>query len=132
MSRVDQPQLFILTEEHLLLLADLYICWNDYAYDGAPGPGMKRPFGNSDWEHDVHSALGWEWPDEDDPEWDAKYEDSDWDAVYEKACERAKVIYLETEFAMAIVLQNIGMSREELLGEWCKPVYFNRTWEKVQ
>jgi hypothetical protein len=115
-----------MTEEHLLLLADLYIGWNDYAYDGSPGPGDKRPFGNSDWEHDIHECLGWDWPDEDE------VPRSQWDDLHDLACARAKVIYRELEYAMAIVLKNIGCPREQLIGPWAKASIFSSDpWTKV-
>ncbi|QNJ55901.1 hypothetical protein SEA_RASPUTIA_11 [Microbacterium phage Rasputia] len=48
---------FILTEDHLALLSQTYIDWEDYAYEGAPAVNIKRPYGNSGVIEDVAEIL---------------------------------------------------------------------------
>lgn len=134
MSRFDSPREFTMTEDHLKLLADLYIGWNDYAYEGSPGPGDKRPFGNSDVTGDIFRCLGWEMPDEDadDAEWNTKWGGRDYDTVWDECFKRAMAIYRELEFAMAIVLKNVGCPRDQLIGLWKKASIFSSDpWTKV-
>lgn len=132
MNDLDRPFKFTMTAEHLKLLSCFYIGWNDYAYAGSPGPGDKRPFGDSDVVRNIHEDLGWPMPDEDDPNWDEKYgDDKSWNDVWEPCEKRAMAIYRETEHAMAIVLQNLGEPIEHLLGDWVKPVYYRREWVKA-
>ena len=38
----------------------MFVDWNDCEY-GAPTIDPKRPYGNSDVEHEIIAILGWEW-----------------------------------------------------------------------
>lgn len=48
---------FLVTNEHLQLLANSYVYWDDCEF-GAPGIDPKRPFGNSDVEKDYEEITG--------------------------------------------------------------------------
>lgn len=48
----------ILTDDHLTLLQNMNIDWDDCEY-GAPCVNPKRPYGNGDVESDVCENLGW-------------------------------------------------------------------------
>jgi len=49
--------IFTLTEDHLKLLKNMYVEWNDDAYEGSPMVGIKRPYGNSDVIEDVAEIV---------------------------------------------------------------------------
>jgi hypothetical protein len=48
---------FILTEQHIKLIQNMYISWWDAEY-GAPGVDPKRPYGNSYVDGDLAEILG--------------------------------------------------------------------------
>ena len=50
---------FTLTEDHIKLLSNFYIEWDDN-YNGAPCVDCKRPYGNRGVVADVCRILGWE------------------------------------------------------------------------
>lgn len=111
------PMEFTLTEEHLKLLQRMYVGWNDSAYDGAPGVGLKRPYGNSDVEGDVIEILGWD---------DSVYANGD--DRPEELVERALALHRETEIALQIVLT----TRSFQPGTYVRPeTYDTRTWIKA-
>ena len=86
-------QTFTVTEEHVKLLRNAIVRWEDCEY-GAPAIDCKRPYGNSGVVHDIFEILGWE-PSDD--EWDWTREEK----------ERAYKIHKETEIALRIFL-NVG------------------------
>lgn len=63
---------FNLTENHIKLLRNMYVCWNGCEY-GAPAINPKRPYGNSSVECDIHRILTGEEPDELSDELDEEY-----------------------------------------------------------
>lgn len=83
---------FELTEDHLLLLRNAYVSWEDCEF-GAPVIDCKRPYGNSFVEGDICEILGWESEEED------LYDDENLRAW----CSR---IHRELEYALQIVLQH--------------------------
>ena len=48
---------FTVSEEHLKLLKEMYVSWNDCEF-GAPEINSKRPYGNSNVEYDIAEILG--------------------------------------------------------------------------
>lgn len=50
------PQTFKLTENHIKLLSNAYVGWEDIEF-GAPAINGKRPYGNSDVVRDMISIL---------------------------------------------------------------------------
>jgi hypothetical protein len=54
---------FNLTENHIKLLRNMYVCWDSCEY-GAPAIDPKRPYGNSWVERDIHVILTGEEPNE--------------------------------------------------------------------
>lgn len=54
---------FNLTENHIKLLRNMYVCWDSCEY-GAPAIDPKRPYGNSWVEGDIHVILTGEEPNE--------------------------------------------------------------------
>lgn len=49
---------FTLTDQHITLLRNAYICWED-CETGAPAIDCKRPYGNSNVVGDIVEILGW-------------------------------------------------------------------------
>ncbi len=85
---------FIITEDHVKLLGNAYIRWEDCEY-GAPAMDFKRPYGNSDVEIDVANILGWE------PEGDDGYEK----CFSSDQRDAARSIHLEMEQVLQIVVK---------------------------
>lgn len=50
-------KLFILTDDHIKLLRNMYTRWDDCEF-GAPAIDCKRPYGNSDVYGDMGKILG--------------------------------------------------------------------------
>lgn len=60
---MNMPQTVVVTEDHLKLLPELNIEWDEYAeYAGAPEINPKRPYGNSDVYGDIAETLEWTLP----------------------------------------------------------------------
>lgn len=55
---------FLVREEHIKLLRNMYVSWNDACGYGAPMIDPKRPYGNSYWFWDVAVILGMRTTDE--------------------------------------------------------------------
>ena len=85
---------FDLTEDHLKLLAAMYVGWQD-CETGAPEINPKRPYGNSYVPGDVAEILGW----------DPVTADGDERGLSENQEERALALHAETETALEIVLR---------------------------
>lgn len=60
---MNAPKEFTLTENHLLLLRNAYVSWDDCEF-GAPEIDPKRPYGNSDVLRDIARIVGLEWDDD--------------------------------------------------------------------
>lgn len=84
---------FTLTEEHLKLLENAEIRWEDCEF-GAPAIDCKRPYGNSSAEYDICEILGIK---EDESNEDNPYSREDLDY--------ANKVHGETETALSIILQ---------------------------
>ena len=54
---------FTIKKEHLLLLQNLIVVWNDGDGPGAPGINTKKPYGNSGVEKDIAEILKWKLKD---------------------------------------------------------------------
>jgi len=102
---------FILREEHLILLRNMYVSWWDCEY-GAPSINCKRPYGNSDVIRDIAEIL----------ELRSKDDDSDLTEEQEKELDK---LHLETKIALQIVLQNIN--QEIKLGEY-ETIDYSSKW----
>ena len=103
---------FTLTEEHIKLAQRMYIDWNDCG-DGAPEVDCKRPYGNSDVEHDICEILGFETKYRIDGE--GRYNDEDY--------KYAQKIHLEMGTALQLILkfktfEPGKFEREDIWGEW--------------
>ena len=85
---------FQLTEDHVKLIRNFNIWWDDCAYEGAPSVDQKRPFGNSDIYSDIAEILGMERVEADCGE---MY----WPKGTREKCEK---IYRELEIALQVVL----------------------------
>jgi hypothetical protein len=98
-----------ITEDHLLLLENMYIDWNSDEY-GAPAVDSKRPYGNSSVIHDIGEILG-KPPDEEDD-----YSD--------ELRSELNTIHEETQFVLQILVQHarvgirIGATYELIGKEW--------------
>ena len=87
---------FQLTEEHVKLMRQFNIRWNDDDYDGAPSVDGKRPFGNGDWENDVAEILGIE---------PIEHDDMEDETIYPRGTsERIQTLYREMDQALQVVL----------------------------
>lgn len=91
------PQTFAFTKEHLKLLREMYVGWQDCEY-GAPEIDPKRPYGNSGVEADIHEILTGE----------TEYE------LTKTQRERYAQLHRETQTAIQIMLQ----AGQVHLGEW--------------
>jgi hypothetical protein len=96
---------FMLTEQHLRLLRNTYISWNDMEY-GAPTVDPKRPYGNEDVVDDICSLL---------------LEGDDFDA---------DSIHREMETALQIVCRFAGTAVEPGRYQMTRP-YDVRSWERI-
>lgn len=83
-------QIFVVTEQHIKLLRNAYISWND-CETGAPAIDPKRPYGNSFVEGDMYEILeGKDYPED-------LYENDDLRANYLQ-------LHKETKTVLQIVL----------------------------
>ncbi len=83
---------FEVTVEHLALLPHFWVGWEDCEY-GAPAIDPKRPYGNSDVDHDIHEILGW------------PMEDDSWgDPVVDK--EKSRALHEEMQTVLQILISN--------------------------
>ena len=111
--------IFEVTEDHLKLVQRMYWVWNGDSYEGAPGLGMKRPYGNSDVLGDIVEIL--ELPTVRD-RWD------EWTFTDEVA-EQARKIHEEMETVLQIATSTLTWEP----GVYVKTSpYDARSWERVQ
>lgn len=85
---------FNLTDNHIALLNNFYISYNDHCEYGAPEVNPKRPYGNSYVVGDIAEILQIEVPDRDEDE-----------GEYDEFCAEMNEIHKETATALQIVLQ---------------------------
>lgn len=88
---------FIVTDEHIKLLRNAYVRWDDCEY-GAPAIDPKRPYGNSSVEEDIINLLGWEKGDR-CPHCNEYLED-----ISDDLLDSAYTIHCETQTALQIFL----------------------------
>lgn len=87
-------QLFILKEEHLKLLKNMYVVWGDCEF-GAPAIYCKKPYGNSDVYGDIAKILGIE-----------RFVDSGEEISFSREqIDLMNILHKETETALQIVLR---------------------------
>lgn len=104
---------FTLTDDHLKLLRQAYVGWED-CETGAPAIDCKRPYGNSYVAGDVAEILGWEIDDYND--------------LSDEEISRAMKIHEETEIALQIVL----FTGRFVPGVYEQPEMYNRRkWHRV-
>ena len=105
-------KLFELKDEHIKLITSSYISWNEgYNSFGAPTIDLKRPYGNSDVEGDVHYILSGE------------QLEGELDFI---TLNHYKQLHKETETALQIILRNksfeTGVYKYTFIGD---------KWEKI-
>jgi hypothetical protein len=66
LGNFDDGYKFIVKDEHIKLLQELYFHFNEDSYEGYPYVGAKRPFGNSYIEGDIAYIIGFEGEDPDE------------------------------------------------------------------
>lgn len=106
------PREFVVKEEHIKLLGESYVGWNDYAYEGAPGLGCKRPFGNSDIERDILEIT--------QPEKYQSMTEEEWEDWEDAEHPEFWKLYHELEFALQICVNLAGR------GELIQPGWYHR------
>lgn len=89
-----KKQEFTVTRDHLTLLKEMYVGWNDCEF-GAPTISCKRPYGNSNVYSDINEALG-HWNDDCDE--DGEFSDD--------ACAQMLKVHQEMKTVLQILLQN--------------------------
>lgn len=106
----------IVTENHLKLLKNLYVGWDDTEF-GAPCIDPKRPFGNSNVLSDMAKILGFELADyEKQPE------------LYDKQCTSLLKSYHELQDCLQILISNLKIE----LGKYIKEnEYDAKSWKSV-
>lgn len=87
-----ENQKFELTEQHLGLLKEANVRWDESEY-GAPAIDSKRPYGNSGVLEDLAEILGVPWDG-----------DEDNGGLSDSTVERLKRLHMETETALQICL----------------------------
>lgn len=109
---------FTLTDDHVKLLAAANVGWNDYAYEGAPGVNLKRPYGNSSGvDRDIARILGW-----------SVFVDADGEEhLTKEQRELAWRLHRETEQALQVVLATGGFTS----GVYRTSSPYSRDWTLV-
>lgn len=112
-----QGTTFVVTEDHLKLLRQAYIGWDDCEY-GAPAIDCKRPYGNGSVTEDIAEILGWPVPEDADG--------YNWPTA-EVAAE-ARRIHEETATVLQIILTTGTMEA----GEYRRSTTWSGDWAKVR
>jgi len=103
-------QKFTVTPDHLILLRNLSIRWQD-CEQGAPEVDPKRPYGNGDYKGDVARLLGW---------------DVDDNGLTRAQEDEAHALHHEMHFVVGIACANPGVS---LFGAWARRDY--GPWQRL-
>jgi len=106
---------FEVTEEHIKLLQNAYVSWND-CETGAPGMDCKRPYGNSYVSRDIAEILGW-WDK------DKETEGEEWDLIED----RAYSLHNEMEKVVQILFDNASIGLKP--GTFEKPSPWSGKWK---
>lgn len=115
-------QQFKLTEDHIELLRNSYVGWDDCEF-GAPGIDCKRPYGNSGGliYRDMGNILGIKQKGNVDDDYDPNYGFTD------KQIEHFQKLHKELEIALQIVL---------VTGKFVTGTYeassYTKNWRKVK
>lgn len=105
---------------HMALLRRTYVGWVDFAYDGAPAVGLKRPYGNSDVPRDVREELdALEGVERDDEWWDAWYDADDH--------EEELAVHRSMDIVVQIALVTAGRGEALAPGPYRKGREYDRT-----
>lgn len=107
----------IVTENHLKLLKNLHIDWDDTEF-GAPCVNPKRPFGNSDVFADMAQILGFKLAD---------YEKQA--EKYDKQCDSLIKGYHELQECLQILCTNLKLEPGKYALE---NEYDAKSWKKVE
>lgn len=131
-NKYSVPMRFELKATHLALLKRANVGWQDFAYEGAPGFDLKRPFGNSDVTTDLAEIITGMKDDDTadspfhyDKEGDLKY-------VVDRHGDRWTVgdlwrVYRELETALQVILATQSFE----LGWYVRPDrYHIDSWQK--
>ena len=102
---------FLVTEDHIRLLQNFNIDWDDSSYSGAPRVDTKRPYGNSCITSDISRILEWE---------EVDYESDEWADLHQDAIE----IHREMEHVLQILISNLKIEP----GTYTETSY--SVWEK--
>ncbi len=97
MKNLKNIKVFLMKEEHLKLLKNMQVRWDDCEF-GAPAIDCKRPYGNSDTYKDIANIIGIKGkgsPDED-------LEDDE--SFSKEEIDLMNTLHKETEIALQIVL----------------------------
>ena len=108
-------QEFEVTEDHIKLLQNFYISYNDYCEFGAPEICPKRPYGNSDVFGDIGEALGIKPEDEEEG-----YFSDEQEAEMHR-------LHLETQYALQILVDNLSIEPGIYVKE---NKWSNKGWQK--
>lgn len=113
----DNLVVFRITDEHLKLLKEMNVGWNDCEF-GAPQIDPKRPYGNSDGVDDVARVIGYkktkervEFDKEDAKEYDdiKEYlENCDWD---QESYDYLRNLHKDMEIVLQIVLSTLSFKK---------------------
>lgn len=109
---------FTLTADHVAILRRANVDWIDYAYEGAAGLNLKRPYGNQDWQRDIATVLGW-----------TLFEDADEETHFSaEQAAAASRLHRETETALSVILA---------AGQFTPGVYrtsdpYSRDWHLIE
>lgn len=109
---------FVVTEDHIKLLQNVYFSYDDYTEFGAPEVNPKRPYGNGDVYGDIGEILGWE-KEELESEYYDEYTYSD--------DQRTEMLKLHKE--MTIVLQILTKNLFIEVGEY-EASQYGSDWKK--
>ena len=90
---LHKAKLVTITNDHLKLLKQMYVSWEDCEY-GAPSIDCKRPYGNSSVELDIIEILGW-----------TQFAPNNDGELSQEAVEACSTIHRETQAALQILLQ---------------------------
>lgn len=112
---MDRCTKFTLTSDHIKLIENFNIRWDDSMYYGAPSVDPKMPYGDSMLNESICKILGWGEPDDEGD-------------LPDRLTDKALKIHREMETALRIVLQHKSFESGEfeLVGQFN---YFD--WTRV-
>ena len=108
---------FTITEDHLKLIRNFYIDYDDWCEFGAPRIDPKRPYGNSYVYGDINEILGNRYKEDEEEGYGFSDEDS------------AEMLRLHRETTMALQIA-ICVGRFES-GTYQRPNSYTNDWKKI-